>query len=92
LPQSATTSVVIKKSRLRISYRVANEIGPGVMRFGSCVSARKLSPAFVLSVTPPRLTQYNHWGQRIDQFDTSEAWKGLKAVCFKEGIPGIFYE
>lgn len=42
--------------------------------------------------TPPRLTQYNHWGQRIDQLDTSEAWKELKGVFFKEGIPGIFYE
>lgn len=42
--------------------------------------------------TPPRLTQYNHWGQRIDQLDTSEAWKALKGVFFKEGIPGIFYE
>lgn len=42
--------------------------------------------------TPPRLTQYNHWGQRIDQLDTSEAWKELKTMFFKEGIPGIFYE
>lgn len=42
--------------------------------------------------TPPRLTQYNHWGQRIDQLDTSEAWKELKGLFLKEGIPAIFYE
>jgi hypothetical protein len=41
---------------------------------------------------PPRLTQYNEWGQRIDKLETSEGWRDLKAVSQREGIPAIFYE
>ncbi|KIJ17834.1 hypothetical protein PAXINDRAFT_111449 [Paxillus involutus ATCC 200175] len=69
---------------------IAAEIGPDLERLGTDVitTVRAISEG----VTRPRLTQYNHWGQRIDQLDTSEAWKELKAVFFKEGIPGIFYE
>jgi len=40
----------------------------------------------------PRLVQYNQWGQRVDDLQTSEGWRGLKAMYQKEGIIGIFYE
>lgn len=43
-------------------------------------------------VTPPNLIQYDQWGRRIDDLQTSEGWRGLKAIAQKEGIPGIFYE
>ncbi|TDL23313.1 hypothetical protein BD410DRAFT_787656 [Rickenella mellea] len=41
---------------------------------------------------PPSLTQYNHWGQRIDELRTSEGWRKLKAIAQAEGLVGIFYE
>ena len=40
----------------------------------------------------PRLIQYNHWGQRVDNLQTSEGWRGLKAKMQEEGIVGIYYE
>ncbi|KAG6890631.1 hypothetical protein C0995_006607 [Termitomyces sp. Mi166 len=43
-------------------------------------------------VAPPRLVQYDQWGRRIDELETSEGWRDLKAFSQKEGIPGIFYE
>ncbi|KAJ3548263.1 hypothetical protein NM688_g5320 [Phlebia brevispora] len=43
-------------------------------------------------VEEPRLVQYDHWGRRIDELQTSEGWRGLKAKMQQEGIPGIFYE
>ncbi|KAL0565878.1 hypothetical protein V5O48_016145, partial [Marasmius crinis-equi] len=43
-------------------------------------------------VQPPHLIQYDQWGRRIDDLQTSEGWKDLKAVAQKEGIPAIFYE
>ncbi|EGN98171.1 hypothetical protein SERLA73DRAFT_183072 [Serpula lacrymans var. lacrymans S7.3] len=69
---------------------VAAEVEPDLVRFGDEVitSIRAISER----VAPPRLTQYNHWGQRVDVLETSEGWRDLKAVCFKEGMPGIFYE
>lgn len=41
---------------------------------------------------PPKLVQYNQWGQRIDDLQTSEEWRGLKSIVQREGIVGIFYE
>jgi hypothetical protein len=43
-------------------------------------------------VAPPRLVQYDQWGKRVDQLQTSEGWTTLKAIAQAEGFPGIFYE
>jgi len=43
-------------------------------------------------VHPPKLVQYDQWGRRIDDLQTSEGWRELKALVQKEGLPGIFYE
>ena len=42
--------------------------------------------------TPPIFRQYDQWGRRVDDLQTSEGWRGLKAVMQKEGVPAIFYE
>lgn len=39
---------------------------------------------------PPQIAQYNQWGQRIDDLQTSEGWRGLKALFQREGIIDIF--
>ena len=36
--------------------------------------------------------QYDHWGKRIDDLQTSEGWRGLKAKMQQEGIVGIPFE
>ncbi|KAI0081541.1 hypothetical protein K474DRAFT_1242013 [Panus rudis PR-1116 ss-1] len=41
---------------------------------------------------PPKLVQYDQWGRRIDDLQTSEGWRGLKAAMQEEGLIGIFYE
>jgi hypothetical protein len=43
-------------------------------------------------MAPPKLTQYDHWGRRIDELQTSEGWRTMRAIAQKEGLPGIFYE
>ena len=43
-------------------------------------------------VNPPTLVQYDQWGRRIDNLQTSEGWRELKAISHREGLPGIFYE
>lgn len=42
--------------------------------------------------SPPTLVQYNQWGERVDDLQTSEAWRDLKELAQREGIPGVFYE
>lgn len=41
---------------------------------------------------PPTLTQYNHWGQRVDNLSTSEGWRVLKGIAQSEGLVGIYYD
>ncbi|KAI6042677.1 hypothetical protein EDC04DRAFT_2866644 [Pisolithus marmoratus] len=69
---------------------VAAEVRPDLERLGAEVvtDIRDIAEKAV----PPTLIQYNHWGQRIDRIQTSPAWKKLKEVFLKEGIPSIFYE
>ena len=43
-------------------------------------------------VEPPKIVQYNQWGQRIDELQTSEGWRGLKAIMQEEGVISSFYE
>ena len=44
------------------------------------------------TVAEPRLVQYDNWGKRIDDLQTSEGWRNLKAKMQREGVPAIFYE
>lgn len=43
-------------------------------------------------ISPPQLIQYDQWGRRVDDLQTSEGWRDLKAVAQQEGLPAIFYE
>ncbi|EED82318.1 predicted protein [Postia placenta Mad-698-R] len=69
---------------------VLQDVEADLIHFGDIVETRMS----VLSqlVEPPRLVQYNQWGQRVDELQTSEGWRGLKALFHEEGIVGIFYE
>ena len=44
------------------------------------------------TVAEPKLVQYDHWGRRVDDLQTSEGWRGLKAKMQQEGAVGIFFE
>ncbi|THU87021.1 acyl-CoA dehydrogenase NM domain-like protein, partial [Dendrothele bispora CBS 962.96] len=70
------------------------EVEPDLVRFGQDVITKPLTEIRAAgdTVAPPKLTQYDQWGKRIDHLQTSEGWKFLKATAQAEGIPGIFYE
>ncbi|KAF8073704.1 hypothetical protein FPV67DRAFT_761537 [Lyophyllum atratum] len=68
------------------------EIEPDLKRLGEDVITTIRAMGSGSRVAPPRLTQYDQWGRRIDELETSEGWRDLKAVGQKEGLPGIFYE
>ena len=38
------------------------------------------------------MVQYDQWGKRIDDLQTSEGWRGLKAKMQEEGAIGIPFE
>ncbi|KAH8104723.1 acyl-CoA dehydrogenase/oxidase [Cristinia sonorae] len=73
-----------------VPLQARSEIESDLGRFGDVVltTLRSLSA----KATEPKLVQYDQWGKRIDDLQTSEGWRGLKAVIQQEGVPGIFYE
>jgi len=54
------------------------------------------SPAEVRPIanraSPPTLIQYDQLGRRVDDLQTCEAWRTLKAIAQEEGIVAIQYE
>lgn len=40
----------------------------------------------------PKFVQYDNWGRRVDDLQTSEGWRHMKELWQEEGMPGIFYE
>ncbi|KAK1232055.1 hypothetical protein PQX77_004814 [Marasmius sp. AFHP31] len=63
-----------------------------LVRFGDEVKTNIRELGAPHRVQPPHLIQYDQWGRRVDDLQTSQGWKDLKAVAQREGIPAIFYE
>jgi hypothetical protein len=40
----------------------------------------------------PSLKQYDQWGQRVDELSTSQGWRAMKAIAFREGLISIAYD
>ena len=105
-PYSTDTVLPSLLKRL-LPANVFNEVNPDLERFGGEVLTSAFSPdpatctlthpltalrTISATVAEPKLVQYDHWGQRIDDLQTSEGWRGLKAKMQEEGIVGIYYE
>ncbi|KIK52061.1 hypothetical protein GYMLUDRAFT_208261 [Collybiopsis luxurians FD-317 M1] len=78
--------------RLIPSKIFSEEIEPELLEFGAKVITTIRAQGSGNRISPPNLVQYDNWGRRIDELQTSEGWKSLKATAQREGIPGIFYE
>ncbi|KAJ7176895.1 acyl-CoA dehydrogenase NM domain-like protein [Mycena filopes] len=65
-------------------------IEPDLIRLGEDLVnvIRPLAPL----VKEPTLTQYDSWGNRVDNLQVSDGWKVLKAFACKEGLISIAYE
>ncbi|KAJ3830780.1 acyl-CoA dehydrogenase/oxidase [Lentinula raphanica] len=68
------------------------EIEPALEKFGEEVITGIRAQSKGNRISPPELIQYDNWGRRIDELQTSEGWRSLKATAQREGLPGIFYE
>ncbi|KAF5385728.1 hypothetical protein D9757_005511 [Collybiopsis confluens] len=79
--------------RLIPSKIFTQEIDPELEKFGTRVITTIRAQGTPDRVAfKPTLVQYDNWGRRIDDLQTSEGWRSLKATAQREGLPGIFYE
>ncbi|KDR82815.1 hypothetical protein GALMADRAFT_851376 [Galerina marginata CBS 339.88] len=94
LEENAYTEDPVLPSLLKrtIPTSIFQEIEPDLKRFGAEVVTTIRALADSGKCFPPKLLQYDQWGRRIDDLQTSEGWREFKALAQREGFPGIFYE
>ncbi|KAJ3210365.1 hypothetical protein HK099_008265 [Clydaea vesicula] len=81
---------VLKKYLPKTVY---SEIESDLIKFGDYVVCPKIMECVRLAEeNPPKLTQFDNFGHRIDKLDLNEGWKFMKTVSAKEGLIAIGYE
>ena len=78
--------------RWRLPAKMLAEIEPGLRRLGHRVATDILALGEVAEASPPRHVPYDAWGRRVDQIDTSDAWRELDHISATEGIVATAYE
>jgi alkylation response protein AidB-like acyl-CoA dehydrogenase len=68
------------------------EIQPALRRLGGRAVSDLLALDTAAEASPPRHVPYDPWGRRIDEIETSQAWKALDAIAAEEGLVAIGYE
>src|SRR5690606_23124801 len=71
---------------------VLKEIAPDLERFGARVTGEFLEWARDAEVNQPYLTQFNAWGNRVDEITVSQGWKNFDKAAAEEGLVAIGYE
>ncbi|KDQ62343.1 hypothetical protein JAAARDRAFT_203500 [Jaapia argillacea MUCL 33604] len=76
--------------RRTLPTSVLQEVEPDLERFANelIITVQLYSS----QCTKPTVIQYDHYGRRIDNLQTSEGWRKLRDFSQREGIIGIFYE
>ena len=68
------------------------EIKPDLINFGARVGKEFLEWARDAEVNEPTLTQFDAWGNRVDEIKVADGWKKLERVAAEDGLVAIGYE
>lgn len=69
-----------------------SEIKPDLKQFGGRVGKEFLVWARDAEVNEPTLTQFDAWGNRVDEIKVADGWKQLERVAAEDGLVAIGYE
>ncbi len=69
-----------------------SEIRPDLKQFGGRVGHEFLVWARDAEVNEPTLTQFDAWGNRVDEIKVADGWKHLERVAAEDGLVAIAYE
>jgi len=72
--------------------QILAEIKPDLKRFGGRVGRDFLVWARDAEVNEPILTQFDAWGNRVDEIKVADGWKQLERVAAEDGLVAIAYE
>lgn len=68
------------------------KITPDLKQFGGRVGNEFLEWARDAEVNEPTLTQFDAWGNRVDEIKVADGWKRLERVASEDGLVAIAYE
>ncbi len=71
---------------------VMAEVEPGLRSLGGRVGGEVVEWAEDAEANPPRLTQYDPWGRRIDRIEVAAGWQRLGALASEEQMVALPYE
>lgn len=74
------------------SFKIIQPVNVDLSRFGDRIVNEIDNLGNECENTPPTLTHYDAWGNRIDEINTCSAWKQQKLICAEEGVVAIAYE
>lgn len=68
------------------------EITPDLTQFGRRTATEFIKWAREAEVNKPQLTQFDAWGNRVDEIKVSDAWLNLERVAAEDGLVATGYE
>lgn len=71
---------------------VLSDITPDLERFGKLVATDCIRWAREAETNPPKLTQFDAFGRRVDEIKVSQGWLELERVAAEDGLVAIGYE
>lgn len=71
---------------------VLADIEPGLSELGGLAGGEWYEFQLRDRLNEPRLTQWDAWGNRVDQVEVSPLWRVLKSVAARSGLIAIPYE
>jgi putative acyl-CoA dehydrogenase len=76
----------------RIPPMIFSNMSAHLKHLGQRAVTDMLGWANEAETNPPQLIQFDAWGKRIDQIETSQGWKNLEKVAAEEGLIATGYE
>lgn len=71
---------------------VLSDITPDLEKFGKLVATDCIRWAREAETNPPKLTQFDAFGRRVDEIKVSQGWLELERVAAEDGLVAIGYE
>ncbi|HKW48764.1 MAG TPA: acyl-CoA dehydrogenase family protein [Gemmatimonadaceae bacterium] len=78
--------------RWRLPPEMFGEVEPALRHLGERAATDLLALDTAAEASPPKHVPFDPWGRRVDNIETSDAWRALDRIAAEEGLVAIGYE
>ncbi|MBX3181123.1 MAG: acyl-CoA dehydrogenase family protein [Polyangiaceae bacterium] len=91
-PQFEDDRVLTRYLERHLPADVHAKVTPGLQHLGELAAGRLYQLSIEHRLSEPALTQWDPWGNRVDQVEVSAAWREYARVAAEQGLVSIAYE